>query len=73
MDCKDKKKFKSKTGALKSVRKGGKNLKSKAGRVRAYFCNECNHFHITSNKNKEMKRVLKNRKNRKRIKQHKDG
>jgi CRISPR-associated protein Cas8b1/Cst1 subtype I-B len=48
----DKVKFKTEKAALKYVRQGSKNLKSKAGRMRAYLCEVCRFFHLTSYRNK---------------------
>jgi len=44
-----KRRFKTKKEALKFIRQGSKNLKSIAGRVRAYYCPGCKFFHLTSN------------------------
>lgn len=49
MKC-EKKPFKSSKEALRFIRRGPKNLKSKAGRVRAYFCEYCTKWHLTTQK-----------------------
>ena len=49
MSC-EKKPFKTRSEALKFIRRGPRNLKSKAGRVRAYFCDYCIKWHLTTQK-----------------------
>lgn len=48
MRCEDKRGFATYKEALKFVRQGSKNLKKKAGRVRAYHCPVCKRFHLTT-------------------------
>ena len=49
MKC-EKKPFGSSKEALKFIRRGPRNLKSKAGRVRSYFCGYCDKWHLTTQK-----------------------
>lgn len=49
MEC-EKKKHKSKKAALKHVRKRGTQLSKIHDRSRAYFCDVCKYWHITTTK-----------------------
>tara|TARA_R110000803_G_C11989469_1_gene321865 strand:+ start:15180 stop:15359 length:180 start_codon:yes stop_codon:yes gene_type:complete len=55
MDCEFKKSYPSAASALKMVRNGARNLKNKAGRVRAYLCPICKKFHLTKGKKEKDK------------------
>lgn len=61
MEC-GKLKFKSKKEALKLIRSGSRNLKNKAGRVRAYFCRPCLSWHLTTRKKDKQNYIMKPKK-----------